>query len=376
MKRILYITDSLKQRFGVTSVIMNYLSNFDFTHVQIDVMAYNDSEHEIVKRIEELGGNVYFMPTLGLKTLLSFKHFIESFFKENKDIYGIVHSHFNQIDGIVFPIAKKYGANYCISHSHNTKWSENRFKAIRNKILCLPQKRVATHWFACSKVAGVFMFGNRFNTNPNAKIIKNAIDCTLFDYNLNRRNSLRSKHNINEKIVLGFVGSLKKQKNPCFVLDLFADLIRRDKNNKEKYCLMIVGTGPIENEVKQKYNELNLKDSDVRFLGRRTDVADLLQAFDILLLPSLYEGLPVTLVEAQITGIQCIVADTITKEVSITPNITYLPITEGTEIWCKSILNVETGKRSSQLKEVIKSGYEIKTAARELEKYYLRLLSE
>lgn len=374
MKRVLYITDSLKQRFGVTSVIMNYITHFDFTNMRIDVLAYEDSETEIVDKINALGCKVFFMPTLGLKSILSYRQFITEFFEVHRDEYDIVHSHFNQIDGIVFPIAKKYGAKACISHSHNTKWSESSIKAVRNKIMCLPQKYVATHWFACSKLAGEFMFGKAFNTSPKAWVLKNAIDCTQFHYNTDVRDQMRNKLGVSNKTVLGFVGSFKKQKNPSFVLDVYSDLIKQDPSTKGKYCLFMVGAGPIEDEVHQKVNDLGLNQNDVKFLGRRSDVSDLLQAFDILLLPSLYEGLPVTLIEAQITGIKSIVSDTITREVTITPNIEYLPITQGTGIWCEAIRKTSIDQRESKVKDAIAAGYEINNAAKVLENYYLNIL--
>lgn len=372
MKRVLYIADTLKQRSGVTAVITNYISNIYDDSIAVDVIAYEDSETEIVEKLRNCGSRVYYMPSISLTGIFKFCGFFNNFFSSHKGEYGIVHSHFNQIDAIVFPIAQKYGVSHCISHSHNMKWSEYKLRAIRNWLMCLPQKQVATQWVACSVAAGVFMFGKEFENSSKARVIKNAIDCTRFDFNPDIRISLRSRYALQNKTVIGFVGSLKPQKNVSFLLDVFAELIKCTAN-RDKYVLIIVGTGPLEEELKQKAKILKLE-RNVNFMGRRSDVSDLMQMFDILTFPSLYEGLGLALIEAQVSGVKCIASDTIPAEAKITDNVKFLPIDRGPEIWCKEICSTSIANRKSMVPEANGTGYEIKSAARELVSYYKKLM--
>ena len=184
--KILYIVDSLKQRFGVTSVVMNYFRNIDKKYLQIDFLVFNDSEREIIDEIRNAGSDVFFMPKPCVKNIPYIIKFYKTFFEIHND-YKIVHSHINQIDSVIFPIAKKYGVKHCISHSHNTKYSDYMLRAIRNWIMCLPLKKAADTWAACGVKAGEFLFGKNFMKSPKHLVINNAIDIDRFRYNAETR---------------------------------------------------------------------------------------------------------------------------------------------------------------------------------------------
>ncbi|HEY9542914.1 glycosyltransferase family 1 protein [Prevotella sp.] len=369
MIHVLYLLDSLKQRFGVTAVAMNYFRNIDPTKVQIDVVCFSDSEETIVNEIIAKGSKVFFMPKLGMRSIFDFKDFYVKLFTENK--YDVVHSHFNQIDAIVFPIAKKYGVKHCISHSHNTKFSDYKLRAIRNWAMCLPLKRLADTWAACSVLAGEFLYGKNFSRSPKSLVINNAIDCDKFAYNKDVREQLRAELGVKDEILLGNVGSLKIQKNHIFLLDIFHHLINKDR--KHIYKLLIVGDGPLNEELKSKCIQLGI-DRHVIWTGARKDVHRLLQAMDIFLLPSLYEGLPVIGIEAQASGVPCLFSDTITKEVDVC-NVTFLPINGNLDLWSNSISNLVSFKRIDVSAIVSKKKYDIRKEGERMIEFYKRCIN-
>ncbi len=366
MVKVLYITDSLKKRFGVTSVITNYIGHIKDSRVHIDVLAYDDSENRIIDELKSYGADVYLMPKLSFKTMLKFIEFIKCFFKYHA--YQIIHSHFNQIDCIVFPIAKKYCVKHCISHSHNTRYSDYFFRGIRNELMCIPLPRLADTWAACSMLAGEFLYGEKFNKSKKRLIINNAVDTSLYKFNSSIRKEKRTELGINEdEIVIGNVGSLKLQKNQGFLINVMNCLIQ---SNRRKYKLVIVGDGELKHSLIQQAKNLNIEEKII-FTGARSDVNCLFQAFDIFVLPSLYEGLPVTGIEAQASGLPCIFSDKITREVDLI-NVTYLPIDDFAP-WVEQIIVTDINNRKDCTQLVCQKGFDIDIEAQKLADYYVKV---
>lgn len=237
--KVLYVVDGLRQRSGVTSVVMSYFRNIDSKNVHIDFLIWDNNDDEILDEIRNCGSKIYMMPMFGLKNVVEFHRYINHFFEQHKNEYQILHSHFNQIDGIVFPIAKRCGIKKCISHSHNTRFSDYKLRAIRNRIMCLPIRYVADIWAACSIEAGVSLFGKKYEINKKQLVIKNAINCKKFSYNSEIRNKLRMELGYSSEIVLGHVGSLKPQKNQEFILRMFSKLKKVASNNKPELFMPI-----------------------------------------------------------------------------------------------------------------------------------------
>ena len=364
MVKVLYVVDTLKQRFGVTAVAMNYYRNIDRSKVKIDFLCYPDSEQNIFDEIKKLGGDVYFMPYLSITHFFSFMKFVKEFFSSHS--YDIVHSHFNQLDAIIFPIAKKRGVKWCISHSHNTKYSDYKLRAFRNWLMCLPLKSLADTWGACSVKAGQFLYGSSFGSSPKSMVINNAINCEKYAYNANVRDEMRKSLGIEQQILLGNVGSLKLQKNQEFLIYLMAKLTKEYPN---KYKLAIVGDGDLKSHLTQLTSQLGISE-EVMFLGQRSDVEKLLQAFDIFLLPSLYEGLPVIGIEAQASGVCCLFSDTITQDVNIC-NTKFLSIKNTIDLWINNIEKINTSQRKDVSHEIAEKGFDIKEEAKKLTNYYL-----
>lgn len=365
--RVLYITDTFRQRSGISAVIRNYLSHFDWNRIQVDLLVNDTSEAESVEQMRLLGANVYYMPVLNIKTILQFFKYISSFFKQHQ--YDIIHSHYYQIDNLVFPIAKHYFDCKCISHSHSTKYSEYKLRGIRNKLLSLRIGKNADVWAACSNMAGVFLFGKTFPISPKKLIVVNGIESSNYIFNEKLRREKRYEFGIeDDMVVVGHVGRMAASKNPLFILDVFAELLNID----EKYRLMMVGNGPMEKEIRAKASQLGVVDKII-FTGVRSDVPQLLNAFDIFLFPSLYEGLGLVAVEAQANGLNCIISDAVPLEVDLT-GVIRCSLKESAHTWALSIDKMDINRHPEHIQKIIDAGYDIQAAANFLLDYYWNLI--
>ena len=364
MTNVLFILDTLRQRFGVTSVAMNYFRNIN-DNVHIDFLCLPDSEDVIVNEILDSGSKVYYMPRLTLSNFVKFRKFFIDFFSMHHE-YSIVHSHFNQIDSIVFPIAKKYGQCICVSHSHSTAFSTNRIKAIRNRLMCVSINKHADVWAACSVKAGNFLYGKGFEDSPKALVVYNGIDVMKFKFNKEVRDSVRKELGLKNEIVIGHVGSFNIIKNHTFIIEMFSKLIKRND-----YKLVLVGGGELQSEIRQKVDYLGLSDK-VIFTGVRKDVNRLFQAMDIFILPSHNEGLPVVGIEAQTSGLPCLFSDTITREVGIC-NSQFLSI-ENSSIWVDKIEELVGFRRLDCSKIIEENGYTMTKCADKLSNFYTSIV--
>lgn len=364
--RVLYISDSLKQRFGITAVITNYLNHFDWSRIQVDLLVYDDSESAIVEQYKQLGANVFFMPRLGIKNALQFRNFIDKFFRQHK--YKIVHSHFYQVDTIVFPIAKRNGVKKCISHSHATRLSDYKLRAIRNRLMSWNIGNVADVWAACSEDAGRVLFGHSYSNCSKKLLVKNGIECEKFRYSAEKRQIIRRQLGLKDtNIVIGHVGSLKPPKNHAKLIEILSELIKLNSN----YKLVLIGDGPLMPVIKAKVQEMAL-DNYVLFLGTRNDVPDLFNAFDIFVLPSLFEGLGIVAIEAQTNGLECFLSDVVPHEADIT-SVKYLKIDAPSRVWAEAIAKSLFIRYQDYYKDVVEAGYDINSAALELQSFYENL---
>lgn len=371
MLNVLYITDVLEKQNGISTFMMNYFRHFDRETLHIDFMVI-DAEKNLIKEIETAGSKIYYMPKLGLQNLIEVKQYFKNFFQINEKKYSVVHSHFCQMDGIIFPIAKKNGVNLCMSHSHNSKISNYKLRAVRNRLMCVPIKYVSDVWAACSETAGVCLYGKKFLSSTKSKIIRNAVDKKRFGFNPEIRRSLRKELNISDTIVLGTVGSMRPQKNHLFLIDIFYNLLKVE-GKTGRYKLIILGDGELRKHIQDKIEKYQIE-HEVILMGVRNDTYRLFQAMDIYVLPSLYEGLPISGVEAQMSGLPCLMSDTITKEIDIT-GIRYLSI-DSVYPWIDAIKKLSNGlnndfTRFDAISVMEKSGYEISLESKRLQTFYI-----
>ena len=268
---------------GVESVVMNYYRNIDKSKVQFHFICDEDSTDIPYEEIEKLGGKVIIVPPY--QKLFKYQKELYKVFKENS--YKIVHSHINALSVFPLRVAKKAGVPIRIAHSHSTSNKKEWKKNIVKNILRPFSKVYANKFFACTKHAGEWLFGKKIIERKELNVINNAIDLKKFEFNEKTREDLRKEFGIKEDtIVIGHIGRFMKQKNHDFLIDVFNELIKKNENS----ILMLIGQGPLLNDMKQKVRDLKIEDK-VKFIGQVTDVEKYYNIMDIFLFPSIYEGL-------------------------------------------------------------------------------------
>ena len=338
---------------GVESVIMNYYRHIDRSKIQFDFICDEDSTNIPYDEIEKLGGKVILCPPY--QKLPKYLKFLKQLFREKK--YHIVHSNINTLS--VFPLyaAKKAGVPVRIAHSHSTsnpkEWKKNLLKNALRPF----SKKYATDYFACSELAGRYLFSDKTFDNGEVKIIRNAIDVEKFKFDPEARKQLRKEIGIKQDdFVIGHIGRFVEQKNHRFLIDIFAEV----KKSKPNAKLVLAGQGPLREEMEEKVKSLGLE-KDVFFLGQRSDTNKLYSVFDVFCLPSLYEGLPVVGVEAQANGVPCIFSKNITKE-TLYNNAKMLEYEKIKE----ALLSEALIRKKSD-----KNSFNIQNTAKDIQNYYL-----
>lgn len=349
---------------GVEAVVMNYYRNIDHSKIQFDFICDDDSTNIPYDEIKKLGGKVILIPPY--QKAFKYHKELKKVLKESN--YKIVHSHLNTLS--VFPLfaAKLANVPVRIAHSHSTtnkkEWKKNLLKQVLRPF----SKVFATHYMCCSELAGRWLFGNKEYDKDNVYLLNNAIDLDKFKYNEKIRKEKRKELNIkDDTLVIGHIGRFVAQKNHDFLIDIFNEVHKQNNNS----ILLLAGQGPLMDEIKDKVKRLNLEES-VKFLGQRNDANELYQAFDIFLLPSLYEGLPVVGVEAQASGLLCFLSSDMTKETKVLESTTIMNLSNTSKEWADNILEkVNKFNRIDTVKEISSNGFNIKDEVSKLEKYYL-----
>lgn len=367
--RILYVNGGPMNRGGIESYMMNYYRNIDKSKIQIDFISIGLERAAYDDEIESLGGKIYYVPKKS-KNYLQYKAAIKNILEQNE--YKIVHTHMDAMGTTVLKEAKKLKIPIRIAHSHNTKHlTKNIIKLAINEYARKNINKYATNMFACSELAGRWLFGNKAYESGSVEIVKNAIDINKFKYNYIKREEMRKKLNLsNEDLVIGHIGRFDHQKNHSFLLEIFKKVSQKDSKIK----LILLGDGKLRNEIEGKINNLNISDK-VIILGNVNNPYDYYNVFDLFILPSLFEGLPVVGIEAQANGLPCLFSDTITKELSINENVEFIPLSNKEE-WCEKVLKHITGTRNNNQSFIIQSGYDIVSESRILEKKYISLFKE
>ena len=360
--RILHVVVNMN-RGGAETLIMNLYRNLDRSKVQFDFLTCKEGVFD--EEIVELGGKVHRIPYITDVGHMGYMKALDIFFISHQE-YKIVHSHMDKMSGFVLRSAKKAGVPIRIAHSHNTsseggvaakmyKWYAGKFISPN-----------ATHLLACSEVAAKWLFADKATV---AKIVQNGIECDRFAFSPEMRKQVREELQLHEDtFVVGHVGRFAHQKNHSFLIDVFAQFI----TFKPNAILLLAGDGPLRLHIEKKVAELNLERS-VRFLGIRSDINRMLQAFDVFVFPSLHEGLPVTLIEAQGAGLPCMISDVITQEVDMEMNLVeHLPLTDK-KIWIEKLKSITVGNVSRDMSDQVlsKKGYDIKNTAKLTQDFYL-----
>lgn len=344
---------------GVEAVINNYYKHIDQAKYQFDFFVDADGECQPPKELIELGARYYVIPPY--QHIFSHMRTLIKLFKENK--YRIVHSSMNTLSPISLFCAWIAGVPVRINHNHTIAGKGERNNIIKY-ILRPFSKCFATHFAACSRVAGEWLFNKKMMHSGRVKIFKNAIEVDKFKFNSTVRHKLRQELGIADKFVLGHVGRFCFAKNHEFLVDVFNEVQKSEPSS----VLLLIGTGNLRERIEKKVSSLGIQEK-VMFLGVRSDVAELYQAMDVFVFPSRYEGLPVVGVEAQTSGVPCIFSDRFTSEAVIVPETRVLNL-DNTFVWRDAILFAKDTTRIDTSNFVRDSGFDIVTEAKVLQEYY------
>lgn len=365
--RILQVI-GIMNRGGAETMIMNLYRNIDITKVQFDFVVHTNEVGSFDEEIKALGGRIYHCPRYVIKNHIGYKKWWKKFLSEHSQDYIAVHGHIGSTASIYLSISNSYGL-YTIAHSHSAR-GISTLKDVVYKLLSYNTRNVAKCFFACSQLAGIKRYGRHIvHNNKNFFILNNAIDTEKYICNDYIKNKKDKELCIDEsQTVLGHVGRFDNAKNQIFLVHIFNELQNYNENSK----LILVGNGKNFEFVKEKVKLLDLENK-VIMTGVRDDVNEILQTFDMFVFPSIYEGLPVSVIEAQASGLKCLLSDTVTKEVDITGNVEFMSLEKSPKEWAEKIVSMLPYERKNTQQKIIDAGYDIKSTAEWLTDFYIKL---
>lgn len=352
---------------GMESVIMNYYRHIDRSTLQFEFLC-NTKKVAYENEIENMGGIIHRICARS-KNLKKYKHDIDSFFKKNSNKYCALWFNTCSLSNIDYLIyAKKYGISKRIIHCHNAANGGDSF--LRNLLHKYHQKKVfkyATDFWTCNQDSDIWFFGKQGNSLPNYRIIYNAIDLDCFSPNDEIRNVYRKKLGITNEILLGHDGRFHYQKNQEYLIKIMARL-----NNKfpNRYKLILIGQGDNLQLIKDMILENNLQDK-VILPGVVSNINDYLQAMDIFCFPSRFEGLGLSLIEAEANGLPCVISNTIPKEAIVNKSVKAIGIDDSNiDEWVDAIELYSKSSKSLLREDFIKNHYDINSEAKRVEHYF------
>lgn len=361
--RILHVV-TIMNRGGLETMLMNYYRHIDRSRIQFDFMVHRHERGTYDDEIESLGGRIFRMHPIHPKYFLSYFKELAQFFRMHKE-YQIVHAHLDTLSTFVLRAAHKSGVPVRIAHSHNTSFPDKGLRKLFKLYSRRHLNKECTHFFACGISAGKFLFGDAIVDSKQLIVMNNAIDTYKFKFNESIRKLVRAKLEIEDKFVIGHVGRFAYQKNHEFIIDVFSEIVNTGCNAK----LLLIGEGELQNTIETKVQLMGLSDK-VIFAGGVSNVNAYMMAMDAFLFPSLFEGLPVTIIEAQAAGLPIVLSSSITKEILLTPTVTMVDITEPLSIWRDAVCKYSNFNRNNNYNEIIYGLYDIKRNAKNLERFY------
>lgn len=347
---------------GVTSVILNYYRNMERSDMQVDFVVHNEISEEYRQELEGNGSRIFRLP----RKKNPLKYVWQLFRLVREEGYDVVHVHGNSAMMLVdmLPLALA-GVPVRIAHGHSTSCSSLTVHRLLRPVFA----KCCTHGFACSEQAGQFLFGKK-----PFRVVENGVELGRYAFDPEVRREFREKLGAGEKTVIGHIGNFFEVKNHTFLIDAFAELLRRDKN----YLLVLISDGELMEMIREKVSALGISEQ-VLFLGKTTQVPGYLQAMDMLVLPSLYEGLPVVLVEAQAAGLPCLVSDRVSTNSDLTGVLQFLPI-DDPGVWADAMGSQEKTDRAENCRlwhsRIGEAGYDIEKNAHLIKELYQGYLKE
>lgn len=362
--RILHVVAKMN-RAGTETMIMNMYRHISRDKVQFDFAVCTEEHSDYEDEIFALGGMLHRYPRYTGKNHFSYKRWWDEFFTAHPE-YKVIHGHIGSTAAIYLGIAKKHG-RYTIAHSHGTREPLN-LRSVIWRMYSYPTRYVADHFFGCSMAALETRYGNKVaHDSQRAEVLNNAIDAALYSYDEKVRIKMRNDLNITEnEWVIGTIGRLSPQKNPQMIIQVLKEL----KNRGKKFKFLWVGVGNLKNEVERAILGNNLID-DVQMLGLRNDVPQILQAMDVFILPSVWEGLGIVAVEAQAAGLPTLCSDQVPVEAKLTELCEFIDV-GNVELWVDKLLEVKNTNRENTYADIVDGNFDVNDVSKWLERFYLK----
>jgi len=323
--KVLMIVPNLRVSNGVANFAMNYYRGMDHERIHIDFVTLSYRESPYITEVESDGAKVYVLPSV-IKHPRQHLEMCKSIIYNNN--YDIIHDNsLNQTIPIM--LIAKAKVDKRILHSHSTGMGETRMKEIINSLLFPCLRQLVNNYAACSTNAGKALFKDKPFT-----VIPNIIEPAIFKFNKSIREKVREREKVQKKVVIGSVGRIAEPKNPFFAIDVISDVLKEVPNVEYWW----IGSGPLDKEVERYVSHNNLT-SNIRLFGSREDMNELYQAMDVFFLPSRFEGFGLACIEAQASGLPCVISTVFPREVDITNNVKFVALDESKAKWVDAIIH-------------------------------------
>ncbi len=370
MIRILH-SISYMSRGGIETMLMNYYRHMDRDKIQFDFLCHSYNKGAYDEEIERLGGRIYRTPGLNPLKIAKYLKYMKNLFATHPN-YRILESHNGPFGVYSLYAAKKYNIPIRIYHAHGASLAlDLKFPL---KFFCKSMlKFYMNRHFVCSKKAGYYYMGKDIMEKGKYRFIPNAIEVERFIFDSTKREKVRNQYNLNDKVVIGHVGRFSYQKNHEFLLNIFAKACKINPN----LILALLGSGELMGEVKKQAKKLNICDKII-YVGNVSNTNEWYQAFDLFLLPSRWEGLPVVGIEAQAADLPCIFSTAVTDEVALSQKATFIDLKESDDVWAGKINEIINRKesRNNNYNLLTEKNYNIKTEAKKLQDLYISMYNE
>lgn len=355
---------------GAQIFLLNLLRNMNLDRYQVDfAVNFKEVEGGIGQELRDMGCNIYSLPYFKVYNYYSFKKKWKEFLSEHK--YDIVHGHSSNSASVYLNVAKKEGC-VTISHSHSAGFRGNLIHRLFKRFFASRIKKVADYWFACSSIAAEHLYGKDYRTYPNYYDIPNAIIANKYLYDAIISDKIRKSIGVTDKDFLcGHVGSFTSPKNHLFLLDIFKEVLKKKSNAK----LICCGAGKLLPQIKERAQELGIIDNII-FSGIVKNCNEYMMAMDVLIFPSLFEGFPMTIIEAEATGLPVVMSDVITAEVDITDCVHRMSLNDQPASWADNIGRLESKDRKVYNSIVENSKYNMKTGAKFIMSLYDQMIQK
>lgn len=367
---------------GAESRIMDLYRHTDRNRVQFDFLVHSGEEGFYEKEIRELGGRIFRVPRFRIYNYFSYRKALKEFFQKHHE-FALVQGHMTSTAAIYLPIAKKAGVKKTAAHARSAGVDKG-LKGTMTRFLRRNLADKADYLFTCSELAGISVYGEKAVREGKTIFIPNAIDCAGFTFDPEKRKKMREELGLTDALIIGHVGRFHYAKNHEYLLRVFAELCRMsagaggstaETGADQKYHLILLGEGPLMEDTRKLAEELGVVDR-VHFLGNHKNIADYYQAMDYFVYPSRYEGMPGTIVEAQASGLPCLMSDTICREVIVTELVETMSIEKEPKVWAEELqrrIDALVSKQENRKKYAAKmaaAGFDVQAQAERMMRFY------